>query len=85
MEIAMDKKSEIHVGDIVEITTGLRYPPKHPDSIGIVIDEMPTTDGFDPVYIVMWDGHVDGLPTRRLKKIEKIEHAGTKDTLTELN
>ena len=81
----MDKNKEINVGDIVEITSGLRYPPKHTDSIGIVIEELPRVDGFDPVYIVMWDGQTDGLPTRRLKKIEKLEHASTKDTLTELN
>lgn len=81
----MDKKSEIRVGDIVEITSGRRYPPKEPDSIGIVIDEMPSVDGFDPVYIVMWNGHMDGLPTRRLKKIEKIEHASTKPAEKELN
>ena len=81
----MDKNKEINVGDIVEITPGTRYPPKQPDSIGIVIEELPRVDGFDPVYIVMWNGQWDGLPTRRLKKIEKLEHASTKDTLTELN
>tara|TARA_R110001592_G_scaffold68192_1_gene208938 strand:- start:710 stop:949 length:240 start_codon:yes stop_codon:yes gene_type:complete len=63
----MDK---INVGDVVTITRGTRYPPKVEESIGIVIDEVPTTGDW-PVFLVMWDGQIDGLPERRLKKIEK--------------
>ena len=63
----MDK---INVGDVVTITRGTRYPPKVEESIGIVIDELPTIGDW-PVYIVMWDGHQDELPARRLKKIDK--------------
>ena len=69
----MDK---INVGDVVTITRGTRYPPKIEDSIGIVIDELPTSGDW-PVFIVMWDGQKDALPARRLKKLEKIEHACT--------
>jgi len=78
----MDK---INVGDVVEIKAGKRYPPTQRDSIGIVIEEMPRMDGFEPLYIVMWNGQVDGLPERRLKKIEKIEHTSTKTEQAELN
>ena len=63
----MDK---INVGDVVTITRGVRYPPKTDDSIGIVVDELPTTGDW-PVFVVMWDGQQDALPARRLKKIEK--------------
>lgn len=63
----MDK---INVGDVVTITRGTRYPPKQEEKIGIVIDELPTTGDW-PMFIVMWDGEIDGLPARRLKKIEK--------------
>ena len=63
----MDK---INVGDVVSITRGVRYPPKNDDSIGIVVDELPTTGDW-PVFVVMWDGQQDALPARRLKKIEK--------------
>ena len=78
----MDK---ISVGDIVEISAGSRYPPKEPDFIGIVIEEMPTVDGFEPIFVVMWNGQTDGLPSRRLKKIEKSEHISTKTHSKELN
>jgi hypothetical protein len=66
----MDNTEEINVGDVVEISKGQRYPPKEDDSIGIVIDELPTTGDW-PVFIVMWDGQIDGLPARRLKKLDK--------------
>ena len=56
----MDK---INVGDVVTITRGTRYPPKVEESIGIVIDEVPTTGDW-PVFLVMWDGQIDGLPER---------------------
>lgn len=64
----MDK---INVGDVVTITRGSRYPPKTEDSIGIVIEEILIDTGDWRHFIVMWDGHIDGLPERRLKKIEK--------------
>ena len=69
MALIMDK---ICVGDVVTITRGSRYPPIGGDAIGIVIDEvlLPYADiGFN--FIVMWDGQIDGLPSRRLKKITK--------------
>jgi hypothetical protein len=62
----MDK---ISVGDVVTITRGSRYPPKKEESVGIVIDELWNVGGA--VFLVMWDGQVDGLPARRLKKIDK--------------
>jgi len=68
---------EISVGDVVTITRGTRYPPKIEDSIGIVIDELPTTGDW-PVFIVMWNGQTDSLPARRLKKIDKTKHNCTK-------
>lgn len=64
----MDK---INVGDVVTITRGTRYPPKDEDSIGIVVDALETTNSDWEMYLVMWDGQIDGLPARRLKKIEK--------------
>ena len=70
----MDNTEEITIGDVVTIKAGTRYPPKQDDSIGIVIDELPTTGDW-PVFIVMWDGQIDGLPERRLKKLEKTEQA----------
>ena len=70
----MDK---INVGDVVTITRGTRYPPKSEDSIGIVIDELPTTGDW-PVFVVMWNGQIDGLPARRLKKLDKTKHNCTK-------
>jgi len=72
----MDKIEEINVGDVVEISKGQRYPPKEEDSIGIVIEELPTTGDW-PVFIVMWDGQIDGLPARRLKKLDKNKQACT--------
>jgi len=68
---------KINVGDVVTITRGTRYPPKIEDSIGIVIDELPTTGDW-PVFIVMWNGQTDSLPARRLKKIDKTKHICTK-------
>ena len=70
----------INVGDVVEIKKGQRYPPED-DSIGIVIDELPTTGDW-PGFVVMWDGQIDGLPERRLKKLDKIEHACIKQPET---
>ena len=67
---------KINVGDVVTITRGTRYPPKQDDSIGIVIEELPTTGDW-PVFIVMWNGQMDGLPARRLKKLDKTKHACT--------
>jgi len=64
---------KINVGDVVTITRGTRYPPKTEEEIGIVIDELPTTGDW-PVFVVMWNGHVDGLPARRLKKLDKTKH-----------
>lgn len=78
----MDK---ISVGDVVEIKAGKRYPPTTRDSIGIVIEEIPRGDGFEPIYVVMWNGQMDGLPERRLIKIQKIEHTSTKAEQSELN
>ena len=72
----MDNTEEISVGDVVEISKGQRYPPKEQDSIGIVIDELPTTGDW-PVFIVMWDGQIDGLPARRLKKLDKTKQPCT--------
>lgn len=66
----MDNTKEINVGDVVTITRGTRYPPKHEDEVGIVVDELPTTGDW-PVFIVMWDGQQDALPARRLKKLDK--------------
>ena len=77
MEMMMDKTDEINVGDVVTIKRGTRYPPKQDDSIGIVIDELPTTGDW-PVFIVMWDGHIDGLPERRLQKLDKTQQHSTK-------
>ena len=68
---------KINVGDVVTITRGTRYPPKMEDEIGIVIDELPSTGDW-PVFIVMWDGQIDGLPARRLKKLDKTKHNCTK-------
>lgn len=81
----MDKGDDIGVGDVVQIKAGKRYPPTEGGNIGIIIEEMPRVDGFEPLYIVMWDGQVDGLPTRRLKKIDKPEHVCTKQPASELN
>ena len=67
---------KINVGDVVTITRGTRYPPKNEDSIGIVIDELPT-NGDWPIFVVMWNGQKDELPARRLKKLDKIEHTCT--------
>ena len=67
---------KINVGDVVTITRGTRYPPKVAESVGIVIDELPTTGDW-PVFIVMWDGQIDGLPARRLKKIDKTKQPCT--------
>ena len=74
----MDK---INVGDVVTITRGTRYPPKIDDEIGIVIEELPTTGDW-PVFIVMWNGHVDGLPARRLKKLDKTKQPCTNSAKT---
>jgi len=81
----MANKKEINVGDVVTITRGKRYPPTEDDSIGIVIEEMPTVDGFEPIFVVMWNGQMDGLPERRLKKLDKTEHVCTKLTPDQLN
>ena len=80
----MDKTDEITVGDVVSIKRGTRYPPTQDDSIGIVIDELPTTGDW-PVFIVMWDGQMDSLPERRLKKLDKSQHPSTKQTHNQLN
>jgi len=80
----MDNKDEINVGDVVSITRGKRYPPTEDDSIGIVIEELPTTGDW-PVFIVMWDGHIDGLPERRLKKLDKSQQHSTKPPENELH
>tara|TARA_R110001592_G_scaffold190538_1_gene436503 strand:- start:43 stop:285 length:243 start_codon:yes stop_codon:yes gene_type:complete len=64
----MDK---ICVGDVVTITRGSRYEPIGGDAIGIIIDRIPKDHGFIEHFIVMWNGQVDGLPARRLKKIVK--------------
>ena len=71
------KMDKINIGDVVTITRGTRYPPKNEDEVGIVIDELPTTGDW-PVFIVMWNGQIDGLPARRLKKIDKSKHICTK-------
>ena len=73
----MENPDEINVGDVVTIKRGTRYPPKQDDSIGIVIEELPTTGDW-PIFIVMWDGQIDGLPERRLQKLDKIQHHSTK-------
>jgi len=73
----MDKIEEINIGDVVEISKGQRYPPKQDDYIGIVIDELPSSGDW-PIFIVMWDGQIDGLPARRLKKLDKTKHNSTK-------
>ena len=80
----MDNPEQISVGDVVEISKGQRYPPKEEDSIGIVIDELPTTGDW-PVFIVMWDGQQDALPARRLKKLDKTEHTCIKSSQNQLN
>ena len=67
---------KINVGDVVTITRGTRYPPKHEDEVGIVVDELPTTGDW-PVFVVMWDGKTDSLPARRLKKLDKTKHPCT--------
>ena len=66
----MDK---INIGDVVTITRGTRYPPKHENEVGIVVDELPTTGDW-PVFLVMWDGRTDSLPARRLRKLDKTKH-----------
>ena len=73
----MEKTEEINVGDVVTITRGVRYPPTEEEAVGIVIDELPTTGDW-PVFIVMWDGGIDGLPERRLKKLDKSQQHSTK-------
>ena len=73
----MENPDEINVGDVVTIKRGTRYPPKQDDSIGIVIEELPTTGDW-PIFIVMWDGQIDGLPERRLQKLDKIQQHSTK-------
>ena len=70
-------KNEINIGDVVTIKRGTRYPPKQNNSIGIVIDEIPTTGDW-PVFIVMWDGQFDTLPERRLEKLDKTQQHSTK-------
>ena len=80
----MEKIEEITVGDVVTIKRGTRYPPKQDDSIGIVIDELPTTGDW-PVFIVMWNGQIDGLPARRLEKIDNSQQHSTKSHKKELN
>ena len=77
-------EDEINVGDVVTITRGKRYPPTEDDSIGIVIDELPTTGDW-PVFIVMWNGQIDGLPARRLEKLDKTQHPSTKAPHNQLN
>ena len=67
---------KINVGDVVTITRGTRYPPKGEDLVGIVVDELPTTGDW-PVFVVMWNGQIDGLPARRLKKLDKTKQACT--------
>tara|TARA_R110001599_G_C11958204_1_gene632528 strand:+ start:451 stop:681 length:231 start_codon:yes stop_codon:yes gene_type:complete len=76
----MDKVEEINVGDVVTISRGTRYPPKVEESIGIVIEECWSVGG--PIFMVMWNGHVDELPARRLKKIDKTKHACIKQPKT---
>ena len=83
METRMDK-DEINIGDVVTIKRGTRYPPKQDDSIGIVIDELPTTGDW-PVFVVMWDGQIDGLPERRLEKLDKTQQHSTKPPQNQLN
>ena len=68
---------KINVGDVVTITRGTRYPPKGEDLVGIVVDELPTTGDW-PVFVVMWNGQIDGLPARRLKKLDKTKQPCTK-------
>ena len=80
----MEKTEEIAIGDVVTIKRGTRYPPKQDDSIGIVIDELPTTGDW-PVFIVMWDGQSDALPQRRLQKLDKTQQHSTKQTHNQLN
>ena len=75
---------EIAIGDVVTIKRGTRYPPKQDDSIGIVIDELPTTGDW-PVFIVMWDGQMDSLPERRLEKLDKTQQHCTKTPHNQLN
>ena len=77
-------KDEINIGDVVTIKRGTRYPPKQDDSIGIVIDELPTTGDW-PVFVVMWDGQIDGLPERRLEKLDKTQLHSTKPPQNQLN
>ena len=77
-------KDEINVGDVVTIKRGTRYPPKQEDSVGIVIDELPTTGDW-PVFIVMWDGQMDSLPKRRLEKLDKNQQHSTKLPHNQLN
>ena len=84
MEITMEKTEEISIGDVVSIKRGTRYPPKQDISIGIVIDELPTTGDW-PVFTVMWNGHVHDLPARRLKKLDKSQQHSTKSTHNQLN
>ena len=73
MEKPMEK---INVGDVVTITRGTRYPPKTEEQVGIVIEELPSTGDW-PVFIVMWNGQMDGLPARRLKKLDKTKQPCT--------
>ena len=80
----MPKTDEINVGDVVTIKRGTRYPPKQSDSIGIVIDELPTTGDW-PVFVVMWDGQMGSLPERRLEKLDKTQQHSTKITHNQLN
>ena len=80
----MDKTEEINVGDVVTITRGKRYPPTEDDSIGIVVEELPTTGDW-PVFVVMWDAQIDALPQRRLKKLDKSQQHSTKPHEKELN
>ncbi len=80
----MEKTEEITIGDVVTIKRGTRYPPKQEDSVGIVIDELPTTGDW-PVFLVMWDGQMDTLPERRLEKLDKSQHPSTKIPHNQLN
>jgi len=69
---------KINVGDVVTITRGTRYPPKLDDEIGIVIEKLDTTNSDWEAFVVLWNGQIDGLPARRLKKIKKNKQLCTK-------
>ena len=62
--------SEIIVGDVITVTRGNRYPPKE-DKIAIVIDVLDFDVPDEKMLVVLWDGGMGEVSSRRATKLDK--------------